>query len=208
MYTTVGELRFTLCTKTPLYVRSDSYIKQMPLEHLSYIKQMQLEHLSYIKETLWNTSGHTYSRTEFTHSVYRSMQATPLTSSTFLQTQLVEDLVEFLLVLGEVWDLDVDSSTQPGTQVAGTGQHVTQMLIPHEVITLGLHGRLKLGETLAEATEHLLDVPTLLHGDDAQMIFLIHPHKEGLLIVVPEIDQHYINTMSTAAQTADNFIFK
>ena len=58
-YCTVGELRSTLCTKTPLYVRSDSYIRQMPLEHLSYIKQMPLEHLSYIKETSWNTSDRT-----------------------------------------------------------------------------------------------------------------------------------------------------
>ena len=41
---TVGELRSTLCTKTPLY---------------SYIKQMPLEHLSYIKETSWNTSDRT-----------------------------------------------------------------------------------------------------------------------------------------------------
>ena len=65
---TVGELRSTQCTKTPLYVRSGSYIKQMPLEHLSYIKQMPLEHLSYIKETSWNTSGRTERRTEFTHS--------------------------------------------------------------------------------------------------------------------------------------------
>ena len=56
---TVDELRSTLCTKTPLYVRSDSYIKQMPLEHVSYIKQMPLEHLSYIKETSWNTSDRT-----------------------------------------------------------------------------------------------------------------------------------------------------
>ena len=56
---TVGELRSTLCTKTPIYVGSGLYIKQMPLEHLSYIKQMPLEHLSYIKETSWNTSGGT-----------------------------------------------------------------------------------------------------------------------------------------------------
>ena len=59
LYLTVGELRSTLCTKTPLYVRSDSYIGQIPLEHLSYIKQMPLEHLSYIKETSWNTSDRT-----------------------------------------------------------------------------------------------------------------------------------------------------
>ena len=43
---TVGELRSNLSTKTPLYVRSGSYIKQIPLEHLSYIK-----------ERSWNISG-------------------------------------------------------------------------------------------------------------------------------------------------------
>ena len=55
---TVGELRSTLCTKTPLHARSGSYMKQMPLEHLSYIKRMPLpqEHLSYINETSCSTS--------------------------------------------------------------------------------------------------------------------------------------------------------
>ena len=48
---TMGELCSTICTKTQLYVRSGSYIKQKPLEHLSYIKQMPLKHLSYIKKT-------------------------------------------------------------------------------------------------------------------------------------------------------------
>ena len=37
-YFTVGELRSILCTKTPLYVSSGSYIKQMLLEHLTYTK--------------------------------------------------------------------------------------------------------------------------------------------------------------------------
>ena len=64
---TVCELRSTLCTKTPLYVRIDSYIKQIPLEHLSYIRQMPLEHLSYIKETSWNIRNVHKSGTEFTH---------------------------------------------------------------------------------------------------------------------------------------------
>ena len=62
MYITVCELRSILCTKSPLYVRIGSCIKQIPLEHLSYIRQIPLEHLSYIKETSWNTSGRTKKR--------------------------------------------------------------------------------------------------------------------------------------------------
>lgn len=37
----------------------------------------------------------------------------------------------------------------------------------------------------AEAPEDLLHVATLLHGDDTQVILLVHPHQEGLVVVVP-----------------------
>ena len=40
-----NSVRSTLRMKTPLYVLSGSYTKQMPREHLLYIKQMPLEHL-------------------------------------------------------------------------------------------------------------------------------------------------------------------
>ena len=69
MLITVGELRSTLCMKTPLYVQSGPYIKQIQLDHLSYIKKMPLKHLLYIKETSWNTLCRIYSRTEFTRGV-------------------------------------------------------------------------------------------------------------------------------------------
>ncbi len=37
----------------------------------------------------------------------------------------------------------------------------------------------------AEASEDLLHVASLLHGDDTQVILLIHPDEEGLVVVVP-----------------------
>lgn len=37
----------------------------------------------------------------------------------------------------------------------------------------------------AEASEDLLHVAALLHGDNAQMILLVHPDKEGLIFIVP-----------------------
>ena len=37
----------------------------------------------------------------------------------------------------------------------------------------------------AEASEDLLHVASLLHGDDTQVILLVHPDQEGLLVVVP-----------------------
>lgn len=42
-----------------------------------------------------------------------------------------------------------------------------------------------LGESGTEAVEDLLHVSSFLHGDHTQMILLIHPHQEGLVVVVP-----------------------
>lgn len=37
----------------------------------------------------------------------------------------------------------------------------------------------------AEASEDLLHVASLLHGDDTQVILLVHPDQEGLVVIVP-----------------------
>jgi len=43
-------------------------------------------------------------------------------------------------------------------------------------------------KTNAEALEHFLHVATLLHGNDTQVILLIHPDQEGLVLIVPVIE--------------------
>ncbi len=42
-----------------------------------------------------------------------------------------------------------------------------------------------LGKSSAEAVEHLPHVASFLHADDTQVILLIHPNQEGLVVVVP-----------------------
>lgn len=42
-----------------------------------------------------------------------------------------------------------------------------------------------LSESGAEAGEHFPHVAAFLHADDAQVIFLVHPHQKGLVVVVP-----------------------
>lgn len=42
-----------------------------------------------------------------------------------------------------------------------------------------------LGEAGAEACEHLAHVASLLHADDTQVVLLVDPHQEGLVVVVP-----------------------
>jgi hypothetical protein len=40
--------------------------------------------------------------------------------------------------------------------------------------------------SLSKSLEDFLDVSTVLHGNDSELIFLIHPHKECLLGVVED----------------------
>lgn len=40
-------------------------------------------------------------------------------------------------------------------------------------------------QTNTEAPENLLHVASLLHRDDTQVILLVHPHQEGLVLIVP-----------------------
>ena len=56
-------------------------------------------------------------------------------SAALLQLQLVEKVGE-ALVLAEVGQLDVNAGTQTSAQVAGAGQDVAEMLVPHELPTL------------------------------------------------------------------------
>ena len=77
------------------------------------------------------------------------------------------------------------TGAQASAQVAGAGEHVAEVLVPHVLVALGLHARLHLGETLAEALEDGSDVAALLHGDDSGVVLLVHPDEEGLVVVVP-----------------------
>lgn len=41
----------------------------------------------------------------------------------------------------------------------------------------------------AEAAENLLHVASLLHGDHAEVVLLVHPHQEAFIVVVPKKGQ-------------------
>lgn len=53
------------------------------------------------------------------------------TCASLLQAQASEDLLE-LGMLAQVRQLDMHSSPQPGAQVRWAGEHVAQVLVPHE----------------------------------------------------------------------------
>jgi len=108
------------------------------------------------------------------------------TGTALLETKEVEDRVQLLLVLGQGGKLDVDTGAKTSSQVRWAGQDVAEMLVPHVRVAALLHQGLDLGQALAETSEDTLDVTTLLHGDDAEMILLVDPDQEGLGVVVPD----------------------
>jgi len=38
----------------------------------------------------------------------------------------------------------------------------------------------------AESFENCTDISTWLHRDDSQLVFFVHPHQEGLVVVVED----------------------
>lgn len=81
-----------------------------------------------------------------------STYVTPPTCASLLQPQPLEHLAE-LVVLAEVGQLDVDAGPQPGAKVGRTGEHVAQVLIPHELVAALLEQVLDLQEAEEEEGE-------------------------------------------------------
>jgi len=108
------------------------------------------------------------------------------TGTTLLKTEFVEDVIELLLVLGKAGKLDVDTGTETSSEIGWASEDESEMLIPHVLVATLLHEGLDLGQALAETPEDALDVSTLLHRDDSQVILLVDPDQEGLGVVVPD----------------------
>ena len=55
------------------------------------------------------------------------------------------------------------------------------------------------GGGTGKTVENLFDVGTWLHGDDSELIFLIDPDKESLLVVVEDSSAFWPVTVQTAS---------
>ena len=78
------------------------------------------------------------------------------------------------------------SSPKACPKIRRTCENVSQMLIPHVLMSLTLNKSLHFIETVTEAIEHCPHVSALLHRDDARVILLVDPNKEILVLVVPD----------------------
>jgi len=98
-----------------------------------------------------------------------------------LNIVLVSNGLEFGHVLGELGESDVNGSSEGSTEVSGARGDVTKVLVVGELGNL-----LNSVGGAGESVEDGVDVSTVLHGDDSELILFVNPNKEGLVVVMED----------------------
>jgi len=102
-------------------------------------------------------------------------------STTNLDVVLVSDGLELVLLLAEFGKLDVHGGAHASSAVGRAACDVAEMLIVCKTCLL-----LNLGSRNGEALENLTNVRALLHRDDTELVLLVHPDEERLIVVVED----------------------
>lgn len=89
-------------------------------------------------------------------------------------------LVEIFL-FHQFWQVDVNRSSETSSHVGWASGNVSEMFVIGEFCFL-----LNLVSTISKSSEDFLDVGTLLHGDNSELILFVNPNKEGFGIVVED----------------------
>ncbi len=103
-----------------------------------------------------------------------------------LQGQLLAALLQGIqALLGPAREINVDRGAHASAQVGGAGVEVAILLVEEELLArLSLDRISDSLDATGKTIEDSLDITALLHGDDAKLVLLIDPDKEGLLIIV------------------------
>ena len=112
--------------------------------------------------------------------------------ATDLHVVLVCDGLELIFVFRKLGQFDVHGSTHASTAVGWARCDVAQMLV------VGKSGLLfNLCSSDRETLEDLADVGALLHGDDTELVLLVHPDEECLVVVVEDTTRLWPFTLKT-----------
>ena len=96
-----------------------------------------------------------------------------------LQAVLVRDCIELFLEWAEEGKTDVDTGSHTCSQVGRTGAQVTQFVVVGELDDL-----LNFFRSTSKSCEDLQNIGAFLHRDNSELILLIDPHQECLVIIV------------------------
>ena len=100
-------------------------------------------------------------------------------SAADLHEEPVGNFLELLLVLAKVRQVDVNRRTQGRSEVRRAGCDVAEMVIVSEFC----HARNRLC-SVAQSLENGQNVCAWLHRNDAELVFLVDPDQERLVVVV------------------------
>jgi len=110
------------------------------------------------------------------------------TGTTGLQAEnLAPGLQTVDAVLGPAGQVYVDGGAHASAQVGGAGVNIAELGAEQEFLAaFGPDGIADGLNAPGETLEDTLDISTLLHGDDTELILLINPDKEGLGSIVED----------------------
>jgi len=110
------------------------------------------------------------------------------TGTTGLQVKgLTPGLQAINAVLGPAGQVNVDGGTHASAQVGGARVNVTELGGEQEVLArFSLNGVTDSLDASGETLEDSLDITSLLHGDNTELILLVDPDQEGLVGVVED----------------------
>jgi len=98
-----------------------------------------------------------------------------------LDVELIGDLLETRLILGELGELDEDWAAHGSAEVGRAWGDISEVVVVWE-----LDDSFDVGSSTAESIKDGANVSTHLHADDAELVLLVNPHKEGLGCVVED----------------------
>jgi len=110
------------------------------------------------------------------------------TGSTGLETHAVASGLQSVNgVLGPAGEVNVDGGAHASAQVGGARVDITEFGRDLEVLArFSLDGVTDGLNTPSETLEDTLDISSLLHGNDTELILLVDPDKEGLVSIVED----------------------
>ena len=101
--------------------------------------------------------------------------------STDLDVVLVCNCLEFVLLLTEVGQVNVDRSSEGCSKISWARGNVAEAFIMSELGDL-----LDVCGGYGESGENGTNISSRLHRDDSELIFLIYPDQESLVVVVED----------------------
>merc|ERR1712241_97079 len=122
------------------------------------------------------------------------------TGSTGLYVQFLASLLEsWETFLGPSGKVDVDGCSHASSKIGWAGVNITELLGQLEVLAgFSLDGVLYSLNTSGQSFENTLDITSLLHGNDSELILFIDPDKECFGFVVEDTTAFWPVTFHTS----------